>query len=75
MLDAGSQPGASKIQTADDCCNACRQNSQVSMHFVACILWHRHATYASQPQHYSGNSVLLKQTGNCVAMLITHDAV
>ena len=30
MLDAGSLPGASKITTADDCCNACRQNDQVS---------------------------------------------
>ena len=30
VLDAGSRPGASKITTADDCCNACRQNDQVS---------------------------------------------
>ena len=49
VLDAGSQPGASKIQTADDCCNACRQNSQVSMCFKVCMLWHWHASHASQP--------------------------
>ena len=31
ILDAGSQPGASPIATANDCCNACRQNDQVSI--------------------------------------------
>ena len=36
MLDAGSQPGASPITTADDCCNACRQNDQVCTNNADC---------------------------------------
>ena len=72
VLDAGSQPGASKIQTADDCCNACRQNSQVSMRFqglyalaLACLSYFTAPALACPD---AGSGVLLKQTNSFCAV-------
>ena len=55
VLDAGSRPGASKINTADDCCNACRQNSQVSAS-SACL---------SQGPIWAPGSVFLTEMSLC----------